>query len=402
MPGPKTKKKRRLSLPEHVVAYVWARAAGRCEFLGCNVPVWKDVLTTKRANVGKLAHIVAASPDGPRGDPIESPCLARDPSNIMLACGTHHDLIDDKKHETAYPKELLRDYKRLHYERIERLTGICEIKKSVPILVQIPVGAYTLTTTPMEVSDAVAAADHYPDDTNAIVIDLNGMSGRDHDAQFWAEAQGRLSSELESRLAALGHRGPVGHVSLFAFGPIPLLVFLGHQLDEKLNVTVYNRHRPPVGWAWPKDAQPLSGFHVAEPVQCERRAEVALVLSVTSQVQRQPIADYLSPTLPIFEVSWPNPRLDSVKSPDDLSEFVTVCRDAMERIHRLEAKRVHLFSAVPVAAAVEFGRLLQKKLHPPIMLHDFHAGSGGWRPAFELASRTKNLPMRRAVEFQQA
>ena len=63
-------KKRRLKLPEHVVAYVWARAAGRCEFLGCNVPVWKDVLTTKQANVGKLAHIVAASPDGPRGDPV--------------------------------------------------------------------------------------------------------------------------------------------------------------------------------------------------------------------------------------------------------------------------------------------------------------------------------------------
>src|SRR5690349_8158957 len=96
-----TKKKARANLPSYVVAYVWARAAGRCEFLGCNAPVWKDVLTTKEVNLGKLAHIVGAKVDGPRGDPIESPKLEKDPSNIMLLCGAHHDLVDNKKHEAS-------------------------------------------------------------------------------------------------------------------------------------------------------------------------------------------------------------------------------------------------------------------------------------------------------------
>jgi hypothetical protein len=57
----------------------------------------------------------------------------------MLLCGTHHDLVDSKEHEGRYPKELLRSYKAAHLQRIERLTAINENKKSVPILVEIPV-----------------------------------------------------------------------------------------------------------------------------------------------------------------------------------------------------------------------------------------------------------------------
>src|SRR5262245_18903511 len=101
-PASSSPPKRRVSLPDYVIAYVWARAAGRCAFLGCNAAVWMDVLTTKEANVGKLAHIVAASPDGPRGDPIESPKLAKDPSNLMLLCGAHHDLVDSKQNVAAF------------------------------------------------------------------------------------------------------------------------------------------------------------------------------------------------------------------------------------------------------------------------------------------------------------
>lgn len=76
-------------LPSWLVAYLWARAGGRCQFIGCNVPVWKDVLTTRDINHGKIAHIVAFSADGPRGDPIESSKLKLDPSNLMLLCGKH-------------------------------------------------------------------------------------------------------------------------------------------------------------------------------------------------------------------------------------------------------------------------------------------------------------------------
>lgn len=382
----KNAKTKRVPLPTYVVAYVWARAAGRCEFPGCNTPLWMDALTTHEANVGKLAHIVGASTDGPRGDPVESPRLARDPSNIMLLCGTHHDLVDKKKYEKTYPTDLLRKYKALHETRIERLTAIADNKKSVPVLVEIPVGAYTLRTPPVELSLAIAGEGFYPDDTKKVHVDLNGMTGRDHDEAFWKEARERLSGDLARQLGSLAHGGPVQHISVFGFGPIPLLIFLGHLLDEKVAASVYNRVRIPQGWAWPKDGKRIKKFGVTSP-SCKRGAEVGLMLSVTSQVQRAPVKKIVPATMPIFELDWADPSLDCLRTPEELADFVAAGRNVMEQIHRVEATKLHVFAALPVACAVEFGRLLQKKLHPELVLYDFHQASGGWKKAFELSAR---------------
>lgn len=381
----KPKRPKRPKLPQRVVAYVWARAAGRCEFLGCNVPIWKDVLTSKEANVADLAHIVAASPDGPRGDPVLSPLLAKDASNIMLLCGTHHGIVDDKQLETIYTIDILRGYKRRHHERIERLTAIDESRRSVVLAVDIPVGSYTLDSDPAEVDVAMAAEDLYPDDRRKIHVSLNGMLGRDRDQAFWKDARGGLRDRLAQQLRGAEHHGPLTHVSVFAFGPIPLMIELGYLLDEKRHCAVFNRHRDPKGWRWPRGQRRISEFRSVGGTDDALRAdEVALVLSVTSRVQRPSMHAVVPPNMPVIELECADPVLDCLRSPEELAEFAGAARAAMERVHRTGARHVHVFPAVPVAAAVEFGRAIQKKLHPPMTLYDYHAGAGGWRPAFTL------------------
>jgi hypothetical protein len=44
---------------------LWARAAGRCQFNGCNRPVYKSHVTQERVHVGEKAHIYSFSKDGP-------------------------------------------------------------------------------------------------------------------------------------------------------------------------------------------------------------------------------------------------------------------------------------------------------------------------------------------------
>src|SRR5688500_4929643 len=48
-------------------ATLWGRAAGRCEFAGCNRPLWKSTVTQEPVNVAQQAHIYSFSELGPRG-----------------------------------------------------------------------------------------------------------------------------------------------------------------------------------------------------------------------------------------------------------------------------------------------------------------------------------------------
>ncbi len=47
---------------------LWGMAAGRCEFNGCNKPLWKSSVTQEQVNIAEKAHIYSFSGEGPRGN----------------------------------------------------------------------------------------------------------------------------------------------------------------------------------------------------------------------------------------------------------------------------------------------------------------------------------------------
>jgi hypothetical protein len=112
--------------PQKIAAALWALAGGRCEYRGCNENLVGDLISGKRdALFGYIAHIVGDSEDGPRGDKVLSPKLAKELSNLMLLCGRHHKLIDVDDEE-GHPVELLHAMKDAHETRIATNTGISE------------------------------------------------------------------------------------------------------------------------------------------------------------------------------------------------------------------------------------------------------------------------------------
>lgn len=58
----------RKKLKDAAYARLWVKSAGRCEFRGCNCVLYEDEITTEDCMSAQIAHIVAFSPDGPRGD----------------------------------------------------------------------------------------------------------------------------------------------------------------------------------------------------------------------------------------------------------------------------------------------------------------------------------------------
>src|SRR6266545_713371 len=52
---------------------LFVRAGGRCEFNGCNEFLLEHRLTLTKGNFAQMAHIVAFSRDGPRGNTSSRP-----------------------------------------------------------------------------------------------------------------------------------------------------------------------------------------------------------------------------------------------------------------------------------------------------------------------------------------
>ena len=107
-----------------VQCILWGKAAGRCEFAGCNRPLWKSPVTQEPVNIAQKAHIYAFSAAGPRGNAARSDQEINELTNLMLVCHACHRKIDQRNDGGRYTAELLRGMKAQHEQRIERVTGI--------------------------------------------------------------------------------------------------------------------------------------------------------------------------------------------------------------------------------------------------------------------------------------
>lgn len=74
---------------------LWGQSAARCAFPDCRRELVQGATGQDQAQViGKIAHIVAHSAGGPRADPSVTEEERRREPNLILLCGTHHDVVD--------------------------------------------------------------------------------------------------------------------------------------------------------------------------------------------------------------------------------------------------------------------------------------------------------------------
>jgi hypothetical protein len=92
------------------IKILWGRAANRCAFPNCRIELTPD----GRSVLGEIAHIVAMSPSGPRGNNELSLADKDDYSNLLLLCPTHHALVDSDPEKWTVDKLKLM---KLEHER---------------------------------------------------------------------------------------------------------------------------------------------------------------------------------------------------------------------------------------------------------------------------------------------
>lgn len=93
------------------IKILWGRAANRCAFSECRIELTPDGEVN---TLGEIAHIVAESIEGPRGNynlPIEQ---RNEYSNLILLCPTHHRMIDNNPEEWTVEKlkQLKQDHEK--------------------------------------------------------------------------------------------------------------------------------------------------------------------------------------------------------------------------------------------------------------------------------------------------
>jgi SMODS-associated and fused to various effectors sensor domain len=380
------KKKSRVPIPPKTQLELWARAAGRCEFRGCNKPLYLDELTKTRDNLSIISHIVAAEPGGPRGNEIDSPRLAKDISNLMLTCRDHGKIIDSKENVPDYPVEVLQEYKKEHEDRIRILTDIMENAKSHVLIFQAPIDGKNFNIDKTQAHQAMLPK--YPAKEHPDVIDFSDFADRETEEGYWSILARNTKAKFNDIFKHGTNRRDYKHVSVFALGPIPLLVYLGRLIGDIESVDLYQRHRTTKDWKWKDEPDDFrkTYYQVIEPDTHHDASPIAMLISISGVVDRKKVMEIAGDDCNIYEIAADKPGLDFLSSRLKLEMFCYEYRQLLTKIRSVNGhtKELHLFCATPAPVAIECGRALLPKCDPQARVYDLIKGMNGFVFAFTI------------------
>ncbi|NKL98445.1 MULTISPECIES: HNH endonuclease [Rhizobium] len=369
-------------IPDKVQRALWARAAGRCQFRGCNCELIGDLLSGKEDKMfGFVAHIVADSPEGTRGHPTRSALLAKDLSNLMLLCAKCHRLIDNEAPD-EHPEELLLLMKEEHERRVRLATGIQPDRASHVIRFGANIGKNEALVARDDIF-ASMLRDRSPASFETIDLEMLGLSLDDADEQYWQIQQGNLQRQFADKIRGRIERQQITHASVFALAPQPLLIELGRQLCDILPAEVHQRHREPATWKWQNDT-PSIKLQTATP--SEIHPTVALILGLSASVSQDRIVSVLGDEVSVWSITAKSPHNDIMRNAGDLSRFRQELRRLFDRIKSVhgEGATINVFPALPVSAAVEVGRVWMPKADLPLNVFDQNRRIGGFASALTI------------------
>ena len=355
---------------------LWVKSGGRCQYVSCNKPLWKDSITLRKMNKGYISHIVAASDNGPRGEKGESEKLELELSNLMLLCDECHNRID-KAQVDEHPKEMLIKMKQDHEKRIEMVTSINEDKKSHIVTYTANIGKFEPRVSFIEAAMAMKEEIYFPSSDTPYFLGLEKGVFTDDELEYWLIQERQLADSYRDKIKPLLEKGE-SHFSIFGFAPQPLLIRLGHLFSEIASSEVYQNHREPIQtWEWQKNESPVS-VELIEPKVKSNTA--VLVISMSDQVNKDRIHNILGNDLSIWEITVSNPNRNIIKNKATLLNFKNKVRDAYSKIRTVQGDKseIHLFPVMPNSCAIETGKVWMPKVDLPLMIYDQNRKKDGF------------------------
>jgi hypothetical protein len=365
---------------------LWARAAGRCQFDGCNKLLYKSSITQEQVNIAQMAHIYSFSEDGPRGWGIfkHNVSSLNNISNLLLVCHECHRKIDQEKDGGRYQAPLLIKWKAEHERRVEIVTGVDPSKRSHVVLYGANIGEEQSLVQPEHAKWALFP-DWYPAEERPISLSMS-WEGKDSDLKYWQTEEENLTASFERYI--IPRMSDACHFSIFGLAPMPLLIRLGTLFTDKVYAQVYQLHREPeLTWVW-RDSADDNPFIINRPN--EVIGPPVLIISLSAKISPDRIISILGKDITIWELTIENPHKNFLKTKAQLSKYREVCIGLMNSIAEIHGIRTPLaiFPTMPVACAVELGRIRSPKAEMPWVVYDQNSKHGAFIQTLSIGGST--------------
>lgn len=345
---------------------VWTQAAGHCEL--CGTDLMYDYRAGKSMKWGEVAHILPASPKGPRArsdhDEVKAESLTNDSTNLMLLCPGCHDKID--RDADGYPENDLSGLHQAYLERVRLAATTPDGGRAIPVIVQsqhfatandIPIRDLLVAMS----SEGLTAFDH------PIKITFPAPSHRGRDAHYWQSIQDNVQYELEQQLKRRGGAyGDAPALAVVGVADIPALMMLGQSIGDRSKRLLFSFNREH-HLRWPNQSAEPPEFLFTPPIDGD--GPLALVLSISAQVPPRDVESVL-PGARIAELSIPEPSYAMVQNRRVIHAFRDALQAHLSRLEAMTADTIHVFAAIPAALAIEFGALLTTQHRHPYLIFD--------------------------------
>lgn len=384
---------------------VSAGAAWRCQFPGCGVDLREHISTGKRGNFSYFAHIVASSPDGPRGSITDSARLADDPSNFLLLCDYCHRLID-RVSPAEYPIETLHEIRDTSIAEVSRLLDTLRYRKVKPYAILGNLGNQVAYLSSAEAREALWNSKlRCEKDAPETLFQPGGHLYKEQTATYWGALFETLRQEIpqiQRYLNGLSRSGASrDELAIFPLHLTSILILAGHIIGDNGGIHLFQPHRDKVGedlvtrWAWPVSATSPSPekyrVRTLEPCAVDS-GEACLLVSLTFSIDpiRLPEHCYKDGKwlLPTLEVFVEEPSQNIISHPEDLQHFGRQVDSALRTLQdQFRAKKIHLIVGAPTTAAVVIGQKMQARHHAPFVCHESIGGpQAPFLPSIEISS----------------
>jgi hypothetical protein len=381
-------------------------AAWRCQFAGCGMDLGHHAVTGRKGRFAYLAHIVAASKDGPRGEEHESPALASALDNFMFLCDACHRLID-KRDPDFYTKGMLREMRARSIATVRHALDSLKYPEALPLAF---LGNITGQQGQLRFEDALAAmwsgglrtsassADHY--------FRQGGTLHQVHEPVYWSLLFASLPAEIIRLQSVLNGNAAGGglrpRLAVFPMHSTSVQLLTGRLLGDQGATHVFQPRRDtPTSaprWSWPESkditsAPPEFKVEVVQPHDTGQLQEASLLVYLTAAIDaaRLPlpvVQEEGGYRLPTVQLSIATLSRDCIQRPDDLNKLGIAVDECLTILQdRWHVERIHLIVCAPSSACVVLGQKMQARHQANFVCYESEVGPNGkYKPTIEITS----------------